>query len=185
MKTKALILLALLAMLLGSTMACGGDGVQEAIPTLSPVTEYFTYKDTVNGFSISYPEDWREEPRGALVAFLAPSACGEEEAYFHVIKEDLPGPMTVEQYFAARERRLRETVEEYTIMDDEYFSVGGTEAIEIEMVWRRGGTLMKAMQLYLVVGSTAWVVTGTCAKACWSQYEPIFDTIVESFRLLD
>ena len=85
MKAKKLIVLALLAMLVVSTVACGGGGGEPAptptpaftptptptrtltpgvtpTPTLPPTEEYLTYTDEANGFSISYPEGWKIRP---------------------------------------------------------------------------------------------------------------------------
>jgi uncharacterized lipoprotein len=64
-KTKKLMVLTLLAILLLSTMACGWGGEQA-----TPMPGYLTYSDETNGFSISYPEDWNTMPQESLDAAL-------------------------------------------------------------------------------------------------------------------
>ena len=86
MKAKKLIAFTLLAMLLVSTMACGGGGGEEptrtpgitSTPEVTPTLEagYLTHIDEANGFSVSYPEDWApllpETLGKAIAGFMAP-----------------------------------------------------------------------------------------------------------------
>ena len=85
MKTKKLMVLTLLAILLLSTMACGRGGEQATptpgirprltptpapTPPPTPTAGYLTYTDEANGFSISYPEDWNTMPQESLEAAI-------------------------------------------------------------------------------------------------------------------
>jgi hypothetical protein len=42
---------------------------------------------------------------------------------------------------------------------------------------------LKAMQVYLVEGKSAWIMTSVCAPEFFDLWEPTFDVIADSFHL--
>ncbi len=204
MKSKVLILLTLLAMLLVSTMACGGGGEPDPAPTPgitptptptatptpivtpTPTAGYITYTDEANGFSISYPEDWEIKPgaEAGFVIFMASSACDAYTANFLVTDVQLPTSGSVQGF--------SEVVKEYyvedmgfTLVSEEELTLGGTAAIKLVFTGVARGQAMSIMRVVLTEGKPGWRVSGSCATECWPQYEPLFNTMVNSFRLLD
>jgi len=101
------------------------------------------------------------------------------------VKEELPYSLSVREYFETGKALLLDTYPGYRDISEEQVSLGGTAAIKHVSTASLGIVTFKQMQVYLAEGSTGWVITCTVRLEWWSQYAPIFDTIVNSFRLLD
>jgi len=188
MKTKKLIVLTLLALLLVPTMACGSGG-EEANVTLPATMGYLTYTtDEVNGFSISHPENWDvvqqlDTPEKTIVAFVDPRFCCAVPSGVSIVKEAQPEIMSVREYFEAGKAMLANTGLRYTSISEEQATLSGR--IAIKHVYTLAELSAKQMDIYLVESSTGWVITCSSIRELWYQYESIFDTMMGSFRLLD
>lgn len=176
MNKARITLVLLLSIMLVSGLACGNG------------TGYQTYTDNVNGFSIDYPEDWEMPPEelweGAYVAFYAPEECSDFTANFNVVGEGLPFSMSVQTYYESV-KSILQILTGYTPISEEEMNMGVGAAIEHVYSYSLAGQTMTQMQIYLVEDQTAWVLTFSTVPACWGQYEPTFDTVVDSFQLLD
>ena len=193
MKKLSVIIVLLLVMTLTSgIIGCGGGGETATTstpkPTASPVEGYLVYEDEMNGFSISYPEDWEIAPEelfpDTMVAFWAPEACSDFITNFNLITEELPSQMSVETYFEAGKRHLR-TLEGYTPISEKSLTVNGVAAIKHFCTWEPEGETVQLMQVCLVDNTTAWILSFTTVPACWDQYETTFDDMAETFQVLN
>jgi len=183
MKAKRLIILALLAVLVVSTVGCGGGGQE---PT--PITGYVTYNDEANGFSISYPEHWGNLVRfqtseKTIVAFYDPKLGCSAPSGVNLVKEALPDSLSLREYFEAGKAMSADMDLGQTSIFEEQVTLGGRTAIK--HVYILTGLDAKGMEVYLVEGSTGWVITCSTIRGFWDKYEPVFDTMLNSFRLLD
>lgn len=196
------LILLILILLVGSSCSCGGDGgtptptptptptstptgTPTPTPTGTPTGEYLEHLDEENGFAIMYPQDWEILPvEGILIGFWAGEADMECVPQFLVTIEELSQPMSVEAWF--EEEKGNYTAEEgYTPISEEALTVDGIPAIKHVCSLDVGEATFEAMLLYVVEDTTGWTVFCTCRSDCWTKYEPTFDTIVESLRLLD
>ncbi|MBA7623883.1 hypothetical protein ES703_31282 [subsurface metagenome] len=162
--------------------------LQQVTPTPTPMS-YSIYTDEDNGFSISYPEEWDilpEELWGPLlVRIQAPSSCAGDIPCFNVLNVALHYPMSVQTFNEANTRQLSANVPGYTLISEEELTVGGRPAIKhvyTDFFEEESGI---TMQVSLVEGTKAWVISCFSVPVCWSQYESIFDTIAASFQLLE
>ena len=204
MRWSRFVPIVLLALVLLVASACGGGGVSTptptpiapttptptAAPTSTPMAGYETYTDEVYGFSISYPEDWYEVevPEGGLwepilVAYWAPSPCATFFSNFNVLQEKMSSSMSVQDYGEWLKYYL--VADGYTFISEEELTIGGRPAIKSVYTYTVYRPTTKLARAYLVEGKTAWVITCTISPECWNQYEPVFDTIINSFKLLD
>lgn len=200
------LILLILILLVGSSCSCGGDGgtptptptptptstptgTPTPTPTGTPTGEYLEHLDEENGFAILYPQDWEMVPpehwaEGTLISFWAGEADMECVPQFSVTIEELSQPMGVEAWF--EELKGNYTAEEgYTPISEEALTVDGIAAIKHVCSLDVGEATFEAMLLYVVEDTNGWTVTCICVSDCWTKYEPTFDTIVESLRLLD
>jgi hypothetical protein len=177
MTLSRLMLALLAAVLISAGCSCGG-------------VEYTLYTDEAGGFAISHPNDWEqvpqeEVPEGILVIFRPAVTCGNVTESINVVKAGLPAPMTVDEWFADKQVPLT-SLGEYTPISTEKVTVNGVDAIKhVYTAIGAPSTIVQAMQLYLLDGMTAWVVTCRCDPACYAGYEAMFNTVVNSFRVLD
>ena len=101
------------------------------------------------------------------------------------MKEELPYSPSVREYFETGKALLPSKYPDYRGISEEQVSLGGMAAIKHVSTASLGIVTFKQRQVYLVEGSTGWVITCTVRLEWWSQYDPIFDNIVNSFRLLN
>ena len=132
-----------------------------------------------------YPQDWEILPvEGILIGFWAGEADPMCAPQFLVIIEELSQPMSVEAWF--EEEKGNYIAEEgYTPISEEALTVNGMAAIKHVCSLAYVEVTFQWMLLYVVEDTTGWAVSCAGMSDCWSKYEPTFDTIVESFRLLD
>ena len=196
------IILLILVLLVGSSCSGGGGGetptptpspTPTATPTGTPTTtptgtptgEYLEYIDEENGFTIMYPQDWEmATTEVVLIAFGAGEADMECSPQFSVTMEELSEPMSVDAWF--EELKSSYTADEgYTPIAEEALTVDGVAAIKHVCSLAYVEITFQAMLLYVVDGTNGWIVFCPCRADCWSKYETTFDTIVDSFRLLE
>jgi hypothetical protein len=101
------------------------------------------------------------------------------------VKEELPYSLSLREYFEAGKALLASTYPGHRDISEEQVSLGSRSAIKHVSTASLGDLTFKQMQIYLVEGSTGWVIACTVRLDWWIQYEAIFDTVVGSFRLLD
>jgi len=147
--------------------------------------EYLEYIDEANGFAILYPENWEmATTEVALISFGAGVADIECIPQFSVTIVELSEPMSVDAWF--EELKGNYTADEgYTPISEKALTVDGIAAIKHVCSLSYVEVTFQAMLLYVVDDTNGWIVFCPCQSYCWSKYEPTFDTIVGSFRLLD
>lgn len=197
MKWGKFVPIVLFTMVLLFASACGGGGTSPtltptptATPTPMPTAAYGTYTDVVNGFSISLPEDWVEVPQleylcEILIGYCDLSLCGGLNSMSYVGHEKLQVSMSVQAYWESVKLQYA-TYKGYTYISEEEITICGLPAIKHVFTDIGGlGKTSKHVQALFIEGKTAWFIICASAENCWSQYETVFDTIINSFKLLD
>ncbi|MDY6918483.1 MAG: hypothetical protein SVP26_11215 [Chloroflexota bacterium] len=150
--------------------------------TPTPIPGFLVYADDDNGFSFLYPNDWEQIPEesyveGVLVAFGGDPQCGST---FTVGRQELPYAVSV-QVLLAQQQEYLSTLEGYTHVSDEELMLFGLPAMSHQCQLTRDDVTVTVLQLLVVEGSTAWLVSGECSEECWSSYDLVFDTMLGSF----
>ena len=206
MKLSSLIpvILLIVVLLVGSSCSCGGGGetptptpgptgtstptpgpTGNATVTPTPVLEYLEYIDEENGFAIQYPQDWEmESAEGILARFLGGESDMMCSPQCSVRIVELSEPMSVDAWFEELKGNYT-TDEGYIPISEEEITVDGVAAIKHVLTVAVLEGTFQAVQLYLVDGTTGWIVTCVTVKHCWANYEPVFANVIASFRLLD
>ena len=175
------ILLATLSLLLGTSfLAC---------TELTPSSTFLTYTDEINGFSISYPQDWEimseERLQGPqIAAFWAPKAEHKGKPLFTLAREDQLLEASVQSYFEEARAVLEGSVGyHYSFVSKDELVINGVPAVKHVLTYDHEGERLKAMQVYLVEGKSVWIMTSVCAPEFFDLWEPTFDVIADSFHL--
>ena len=197
-----LVLAALIALVAVSCSCNGGNGTPTPTPagnatatpagnaTASPTAtatpvEYLEHVDEESGFAILYPQDWEDyTSEGVLVAFGAGEADVECAPQFNVVAEELSAPTTVDAWFEEMKGNFT-AVAGYTAISEEQVTVDGVAAIKHVCSFDVYEVSFTAMLLYAVEDTVGWTVFSTCRSDGWVRYEPVFDTVLGGFRLLD
>lgn len=178
---------ACLVVSVGWASGCTATIVPEA-PTSLPT--FLTHVDEDNGFSISYPKDWEKECEDCLseteiVAFSALAGEHEGQAFFSVAKENWPSETTALSYFEEAKAALEASEgRNYDFVSKEQLVIDGAPAIKHILAVDSAGERSKAIQVYLAQGKSIWIMTFICAPEFFDLWEPTFDAIASSFRLL-
>jgi hypothetical protein len=175
-KTVVIILGFILFPLLGCSTA---QPQLQAEPVALP--KLVTYTDGINGFSISYPQQWSRMPDsttgGALVSF-----------------GDGPGPATgpsvtvssvpVDKYSYNNNFHTAVTpCNTFTIISQQESVQNYMPAQKYVYTAQCGTTSLKALQLYLIHKNTQWTVTCAGTPESFDDMFDIFDAVVSSFSL--
>ena len=155
-----------------------------AAPSPTPTAEYMIYTDEVNGFSISYPEDWEMKTYpGILLAVESFEICRGFRPTFEISIVGLTYSTDVESFFGTTIAQLLLSPDR-TFIYGEKVGVAGRSAIKwLSIVANSDGSTLKEMSLFLVSSTTAWTLSFIAEPYCWSQYEEIFEYMVSSFNL--
>ena len=180
-KWYAILLVTLFLLLGASFLAC---------TELTPSSTFLTYTDEINGFSISYPQDWEimSEDRlqgPQIVAFWAPAAEHEGKPLFTLSREDQLSEASAQSYFEEARAALEEsTGYNYSFVSKDELVINGIPAVKHVLTYDHEGERLKAMQVYLVEGESVWIMTSVCAPGFFGLWDPTFDVIVSSFRVV-
>lgn len=156
----------------------------------TPSSMFLTYTDETNGFSISYPQDWEivsEERLHApqIAAFWAPKAEHKGKPLFTLAREDRLAETSLERYFEEARATLEGSVGyNYSFVSKDELVINGILAVKHVLTYDHEGERLKSMQVYLGQGKSGWVMTFVCAPEYFGTWEPTFDAIASSFRLL-
>lgn len=148
-----------------------------------------TFTHPAFGFSLAYPAGWELSSEDGLIAFMVigPQPPGVENFRLNVnvTTDRVPPDMTVEQFEAISESRIGLLFNGYTRLRTDRTTIGGRPAILRYYTWKRNdGVELYQMQLYVLAGARAYVVTGTTAtRSLALQREAgLLLRIIQTFR---
>jgi hypothetical protein len=153
MRRTVVLLVALGCLASGAVPATGAPGWKRFVhPTLK--------------FALSYPASWTVvSQQGAIaVAVVGPQIAGAPgmNLSVNVASEILPKGMTLEQYESATESKIALVFSGYQRLRTDRPQVGARAAVLRYFTWKRNDGLgIYQMQLYMVAGRRAYVVTAT------------------------
>jgi hypothetical protein len=178
--------------------------VEPVIPT-----EYTTFADETNLFSISYPQDWQVDQATvqdinkkmkalvnditglstdkANIIFLAGKmAATEYVVNVNIVVAPLPpGVSTANQAVEANLQVLKKYMQEFRLVSRSEITCGGRPAtiIDAEGIFPGKGKT-HALQMNMVVDKTLWTVTGGAAYDTFADWEKDLNSVVRSLRII-
>jgi len=162
--------------------------VETTLPP-TPPPGFVTYTDKTIGFSIFYPNSWQVEGDKVYnsVGFIAPSRCLGENIISSVYNFGTEYP-SLETYYS--EIALNRSYwDNYHLISKENLIIDGVPAIKVICTFgeytNSGYTIIKEMDVFLIREQTLWSIGGGCATTCWDTYEGTFNTMLNSFQILD
>ena len=201
---RLLIVLVLLSLISLAVGAAGCGGGEEITPTpkatFTAVEGFKTYNDTVNDFSISYPENWDQIPSELLIGTLGEMAVvgfwppvfqpDDYPPSFHILLEELPFTMGVDTYWESAKRYLPSLFANYTALSTESTTINGVPAIVHVFTFTSseddaGSWQCKFIKVALVKDSGAWIITCESTVPYFDDYKDTFDAVISSFRFTD
>jgi hypothetical protein len=173
MVNRVLVFMIFLGIIFSTQFAC-----------IAAPLKYATYNDANNGFSIEYPQTWKENTttKDALIGYIGPADCDFVLSNFVVTKGSTSSELSAKSCFDIAITRFREEPQYTSLSTDEVY-LGDCKAIRhcfTAIHDNRKGYI----QLYVITkGNTLWMIACLCGESCYKKYVPVFNKIGESFRL--
>jgi len=140
-------------------------------------------KLTHQEFSIGLPEGWYDETevllKGAAVEGISPTIT--------VNKEKLNTAQSSEEFAYAQLEGLKEAISQggFESFEESTFELAGFDAFRRIYSFSFSDESLTQMQIYLVRGKTAYIITATTSKKQFAKDLPIFEEAIRRFRFQD
>lgn len=200
----------LLSILVTGAFSLTACGVQAPVSETEIPAHYTTYTDEVGLFSISYPPDWEPalsqlpDVEAAVkdvitsiesdlpvenVRFIFLAGLPIEAGYapnVNIVVESMPGVLWIhDKVVEAEITGIKKMFQDYLEFSRVKTTVDGREATIVE--WE--ATIPQvgknhALQMFILVGKTAWVVSCSPPLGEFSRWKEDFQAIVRSLRIL-
>lgn len=186
-----LILLALVV----SAIGCGGE--EEATPTppptptmtstptstATPVAGFLTYNDVVNGFSVSYPEDWDLIEDLAVVAVLFAGPILEDDYMVNVsITVEEIFTFSASDYARMSALRMQREYEDFKKVQEYETTVDGYDAIVMVIDATVFGFELRDKIAFVVKDEIGYSILYDISRDYHDQYVYVFDELIQTFK---
>ena len=155
--------------------------------TTSEPSQFVTYIDEANGFSIEYPDNWHtdtpKDPPEVKVSIWE-KEFGLNPVGIMVAKYTASG-YTFESFFEYRKNYLASNTKDYSPVSTEELTISSVPAIKHTYTKTVGTTTYKSVEICLVKDNKGWILVFNSSAKSSDSYKPIFDTCFNSFRLLE
>ena len=177
---KRIILTIACLLVVTSSLIGGSCGTSET-------ANFVTYTNEAKGFSIDYPEGWEvepfPEPAKSMVA-ISTKTWNLKTVRIMVYKsEELD--LNLEDFSEVQIQWACDNAEGYTLTFTEASTVRGIPAIKHTYNCAIASTTYFSMKVYLVQNGTGWILCFDAPQESLDFYESIFESSLNSFRLLE
>jgi len=153
----------------------------------SETSTFVTYTNEAKGFSIDYPEGWEvepfPEPPKSMVA-ISTKTWNLKTVRIMVFKSEALD-LTLADFSEVQIQWACDNTADYTLIFTEALNVRGIAAIKHTYNCTIASTNYFSMKVYLVQNGTGWILCFDVPQESLDSYESIFDSSLNSFRLLE
>jgi hypothetical protein len=149
-------------------------------------SQFLTYTDKANGFSIDYPKGWYikhpKKPPQLKVAIYS-KKYGISPVGILVGKYNALG-YDVKSFSKNRIKYLANNTQNFNSISTEEITINGRKAIKHVFTSKVGRTSYKSMEIYLVENGKGWIIRFTSPQKTFDSYKFVFNTSLNSFKLI-
>ena len=177
MSKKAILTIATLVLVM--TLSAIGVSCGPSEPS-----QFLTYTDEANRFSIDYPQGWDvnpEESSDVKVAIWS-KKFGINAAGILVAKYKATG-YTLKTFSDFQIEALPNIIKDYAPISTEELTINGIPAIEHVYGHTVTPTSYITMRVYLVEDGTGWILGFPCPQKSLDSFKSTFETVLNSLRL--
>ena len=179
MAKKIILIITLLS--LAVTLSVIGAGCGPSEPS-----QFVTYIDEENGFSIDHPDNWNVETPSnppELKVSIYEKIVGLNPVGIMVGKYQASG-YDLESFTEFRKGFLSDSCQEYVSISTEQLTVNGIPVIKHFYTETVGQTSYKITEVCLIDDGTGWIVRFNSPEKSFDSYKTIYNTAFDSFRLI-
>ena len=146
--------------------------------------KWITYTESINKFTIRYPEEWTQTNNNRL-AFLSPKENDKDQFQenVNIILQDLSKqPMTLDQYTEISKKQIVDNLGSNAIVSLKSLTMAGQQAKEFVYDMNYQGKNLKVKQYWFIKNNTAFLFSYTAESPKFDKYQAIADNIIKSFK---
>ena len=142
------------------------------------------YTDGAAGYTIFYPATWERRMVNSVMVSLAPQE-GPADTFrenVNVVMENLPAPMTPQQYAMAALNHLQRNMQGYQLMEQGPTTLNGRPGYYIVYRHVMMGRQIQVLAFLTTLGNRAYVITCSADPSQFARYRPFFTQIANTIR---
>lgn len=158
-------------------------------PSSVTTLEKQVYSNAKYGFKINAPKGWRVDESGksgTLVFFFNnqsdKEAVNQFTANINVTSESAQG-LDLDSYTKASKDTLSRLFQNYKLTEDRAVTANGVPARIIGSTFTQGLYHLRNLQLIVLKGGQAYIVTFTALESTWSKYKSLIESSLLTFKL--
>lgn len=148
------------------------------------------YKSVKESYSIKYPSDWSQEIQnnGFMITMFKSQPENPQDTFIentNVIVEKATG-YTLNQYYKANLDSMKgpNALKEFKVVQSGNTTINNNPAKVITYTHSYEKIKLKVKAYFLCNGKNGYVITSTASPTSFKSYEPEFDRISKSFKIL-
>jgi hypothetical protein len=140
-------------------------------------------------FTIKYPSNWDLDESGRMgTSFYLFSQLSDKDDIFreniNLVIQDLKGyGLTLDEYVEISEKQIKSLFYNVQVSLNDRITKGTTEYQKVIYSGEKGTLHLKFEQCYWVIGDKAFVLTLTCEKNEFDNYQSIGESIFDTFEI--
>lgn len=152
------------------------------------IEDFKIFEDSAQKFSVSYPSNWEQITQNyqnqIINGFLAPYDNQNDtfRENLNVIVETYQSPIQLDNYYQWNINQLK-AFPDIQILGNYDALVSGVPSKILIYSRSQSGKNLTFSQVFLVQGNTGYILTFTAESAKYQAYQPIFQQIMDRFRL--
>ena len=139
------------------------------------------------GFVLAVPDGWEVlRDIGAMRLIVRAPSEGPADTFLenvNVVIDGLPATMTTEAWDDLNRSQMQAMLPGFVAGDTSFVEIGERSARRVAYTYQQGGRTLRGLSYTLLVADRAYILTATATEEAFEQFEPTFQTVVESFRL--
>ena len=148
------------------------------------------YFDSINNFSIRYPEDWilmNSDERYAVMG----AGPGLTETKTQMARDGGVGlsiasfdkQYTTPQYYFDNLKTIRRTYPDFKIIDEKTIDLNGIKAKYVSHIITLNEVPFTSIQIYFFVDQIGYVLNGSASSKEFNKYRDLYISIAKTFQL--
>jgi hypothetical protein len=143
------------------------------------------YTNATYNIAITYPPTWQvsEGLLGSTVTFMGPKD-GNFTPNCNVGEENVQSNTTLSEYVNDAKTTLSSTLSNYTLLSEGDRTINGENGHQLISSYSMVGKTNEVQSIIILKNGIAHVITCTSSKELFGKYEPVFESVITSFRFI-
>ena len=145
------------------------------------------YTNLEHGFSFTPPEGWNEfdlSGFGVIQSWTGPTE-GQFQINMNVGVQDLPITIDLSEYLPELKQELKNLLEGYSVIDETSTTINGLPAVTLTSTFLLSSQTIQNKQYYITKNNKVYIFTLTTNPELFDKYESVFDTSIQTFKIIE